>query len=32
MAESNEEQAHLREMWPNEPYDFTPWLADNLEH
>ena len=31
MAESNEEQAHLREMWPNEALDFTPWLFDNLD-
>ena len=32
MAESNEAQVDLREMWPSEPYDFTPWLADHLEH
>ena len=31
MAESNEAQVDLREMWPSEPYDFTPWLADHLE-
>lgn len=21
----------LREIWPNEPSDFTPWLAENIE-
>ena len=31
MAESNEAQVDFREMWPSEPYDFTPWLADHLE-
>ena len=32
MAESNEAQVDLREKWPSEPFDFTPWLAENLEH
>lgn len=25
------EWVDLRELWPKEAYDFTPWLADNLE-
>ena len=30
MAESSEAQVDIREMWPNEAYNFTPWLAENL--
>ena len=26
-----ERVADLRAAWPNEPQDFTPWLADNLD-
>ena len=25
------ESAAVRDVWPSEPYDFTPWLADHLE-
>ncbi len=31
MTESRGEQVALREMWPNEAYDFTPWLAEHLD-
>ena len=33
MAESNEGtvRVDIRKKWPNEAYDFTPWLADNLD-
>ena len=24
------EQVNIREVWPHEEYNFTPWLADNL--
>ena len=27
---ANIEQVDLREVWPSEPSDFTPWLADNI--
>lgn len=32
MAESNERivQLDVRELWASEPYNFTPWLAENL--
>lgn len=30
MTESGEIHVHVREMWPNEAYDFTPWLAKHL--
>ena len=25
------ERVDLREVWPHEAQDFTPWLADNLD-
>ena len=25
-----DETVNIREIWPHEAYDFTPWLADNL--
>lgn len=28
---SQSERVHLREVWPNETWDFTPWLAKNLD-
>ena len=31
MQFSSLEAIPLREAWPNEAKDFTPWLADNLE-
>ena len=33
MSESNDGimQADVRDLWPSEPYNFTPWLAENLE-
>ncbi|MCY4625554.1 MAG: hypothetical protein OXC99_11220 [Chloroflexi bacterium] len=31
MTESHGESVALREMWPNEAYDFTPWLAEHLD-
>lgn len=30
MTESGEVHVDVREMWPNEAYDFTPWLARHL--
>lgn len=26
------EQVDLREAWPNEAINFTPWLAENIDH
>ena len=31
MAESNELQVGVRDMWRHEALNFTPWLADHLE-
>ena len=28
---SQSERVNLRDVWPNEGYNFTPWLADNLD-
>ena len=28
---SQSERVNLRDVWPHEGYDFTPWLADNLD-
>ena len=28
--ERDQEQVDVHEMWPSEPFDFTPWLAENL--
>jgi len=25
------ESVNIRELWPNEAHDFTPWLAENLD-
>ena len=25
------QRAKLRDVWPNEAYDFTPWLQENIE-
>ena len=27
---ANIQRVDLREVWPSEPYDFTPWLCDNI--
>ena len=30
-SEQRSQSVDVREMWPSEPYDFTPWLARNLD-
>ena len=27
---ANIQRVELRDVWPSEPSDFTPWLADNI--
>ena len=27
---ANIQRIELRDVWPSEPSDFTPWLADNI--